>query len=140
MRILFWNTHLCGLPDLHLLYNGGFLLVLRLSPLASASLPSSAGGFISVSLIWMYCSVSITSVAPRQTTVIVFVPAPRCFIPLSRPMIPPRSVDTITRMNIFRKLHAAKFPRIMSTSLLTYAHGQNRFSGSPVPGDSLHTK
>ena len=24
MRILFWNTHLCGLPDLHLLYNGGF--------------------------------------------------------------------------------------------------------------------
>lgn len=40
----------CGLPDLHLLYNGGYILVLRLSPLASASLPSSAGGFISVSL------------------------------------------------------------------------------------------
>ncbi len=42
---------LCGLPDLHLLYNEGFLPVLRLSPLTSASLPSSAGGFMSVSLM-----------------------------------------------------------------------------------------
>jgi hypothetical protein len=35
---------LCGLPDLHLLYNGGFFMGLRSSPLAYTILPSSAGG------------------------------------------------------------------------------------------------
>ena len=35
---------LCGLPDLHLLYNGVFIMGLCSSPLAYTILPSSAGG------------------------------------------------------------------------------------------------
>ena len=66
--------------------------------------------------IWIYCSVNITNVAPRQTTVIVFVPAPRCFIPRSRPIIPPRIIDTMILMIRFCVVQSEKSPNIICIS------------------------
>ena len=42
----------------------------------------------------IYCAVNITSVAPRHTIVFVFVPAPRFFNPLSRPITHPSIMET----------------------------------------------
>ena len=63
-----------------------------------------------------YCSISITSVAPRQTVVVVLAPPPRRLAPLSIPIMTPSNIDTRIRIMTFPGVQIEKsFQNICSS-------------------------
>ena len=68
----------------------------------------------------IYCAVNITSVAPRHTIVFVFVPAPRFFNPLSRPITHPSIMETTILIKTLGIVHSAHEKPNMRFLLMTF--------------------